>query len=1132
MAIARPAAMNKKPKFVATPEQRKASNPAASAWVAASAGSGKTQVLVDRVIRLLLDGAEPQAMLCLTFTKAAAAEMANRLYDRLSTWIALSDQELDEELGNLGLSKSNPTLRAQARRLFARALETPGGLKIQTIHAFCERLLQLFPVESGMAPGFRVMSPQDTEQLLNEAFLASLASQDQSTQEAWSFLSDGAIANLKFLKKTAKPFLEGAAGVRQQLSEMEVIATLEATLKDTLEINDELTADQLSADLCNIDAAAYADAAAALTPLDSKYRDFYAVQHVLESLHATTPEERTSALASLALTSAGLERQVLIKPAAAKAAPATAEWLELEQTRIIELLQQLALRKTLEANLKIYRAMAGVLARLNLAKRARGMVDFDDLIARTASLLNSSEAAQWVLYKLDKGLKHILVDEAQDTSPAQWSIIQALAGEFFTKPRQAEPVPRTVFAVGDLKQSIFSFQGADVQAFSVAREGFDRALLNNGAGLEKVDLTISYRSTAEVLAVVDHVFRPGSFARTGFGARAAEERPHTAFHANRPGVFELWDMVKAEDDLEPDYWAAPVDRPPKTHPRLLLANRIAKTIASWIGKRQLLARNRAVAAGDILILTQSRKSIFSSLISALRQQGVPVTGADRLELQNSLIVHDLQAFGQVLRMPEDDHALACVLKSPLVPKPLSEKQLFELAYNRQTTSLWLRLQASARHRKTFEMLRACFDRAGQGPFVLFSYIAQRQKRAVLRRLGPEAEDAMQEFLNLALDYEQQHGTSLVGFLDWFSDTETTIKREMEANTGAVRLMTVHGSKGLEAPIVFLADAADLSNKSTNRIIKATHAGPWRSLPIYQPKTMITPDVLTRLKQLEHDGAMAERMRLLYVGMTRAADELYVCGSQSGKFVPKECWYNQVAAAFDVQHPSLQLTPVTLDDGFVVRRFGAAPQAAAPTQKDPPQVETLPAWATTALPQAAPSLLVPAKQSHGIDEAAIRRGIATHKLVEFMVDAAPDQRQYEALQLAEHLGLEPDVVHELEVMLGQPEMSVFLSPDGQSEVNIWGEVAGLGQVTGRVDRMVIQAAEIFILDYKTDRRPVQDLTSDHGYVRQLARYCAVLQLAYPRHRLKAALLWTQTGGLTWLKPELLSRALEQQMQLTA
>jgi ATP-dependent helicase/nuclease subunit A len=1131
MAIAGLSAMTTKQKPVATPEQRRAANPHASAWVAASAGSGKTQVLVDRVIRLLLEGAEPQAILCLTFTKAAAAEMANRLYQRLSGWIACSDATLDAELESLGIARSNTTLRAQARRLFARALETPGGLKIQTIHAFCERLLQLFPVESGMAPGFRVLDDQDAETLLDEAFLASLASEDPSTKAAWSFLGDVAITSLDSLKKTAKPFLSGAAGVRQNLGDMAFLDQLENTLRIILGTPSDVTSDDIMHALCEIDERAYESAIDTIMPLE-RDAGFNAALHLKTVVAAKNPEARTTALADLVLTGQGNPRASLLRKPAKNKEPATALWLDSEKQRILEHLDQLAAQQTLEANLLIYKAMAGVLARLNIAKRSRGLFDFDDLIARTSVLLNSSEAAQWVLYKLDKGLTHILVDEAQDTSPAQWTIIQALAGEFFTGEQTATPTPRTVFAVGDLKQSIFSFQGADVSAFATAREGFEAALEQVGGELEKVDLTISYRSTAEVLAVVDQVFRDGSFARTGFGARAHEERPHTAFHSQRQGVFELWDLIAPEDAEEPDYWAAPVDRPPKNHPRLILAERIAKTIAGWIGKRRLVARGRAVQAGDILILLQSRNALFAAIISALRRQGVPVSGADRLSLQNSLIVHDLLALGQLVRMPDDDHALACVLKSPLVPRPLSETQLFELAYGRQDKSLWQRLSETPRHTENYQALQECVDRAAQGPHVFFAFISQRSKRAILRRLGREAEDALAEFLSLTLDFEQQQGTSLVGFLDWMSGNEKQIKREMDTDTGEVRLMTVHGSKGLEAPIVFLADAADLPNPRSERIVKISGESPWRGLPVYQPKTLMTPAVIEDLKTAEKAAAIAERMRLLYVGMTRAADELYVCGSYNDKQPNKDCWYNQVASAFENLSSHLQLRTVQQPDGLIVRRYGAEPQAVDASPDVAQQPKSLPHWAVTALEPHQALPLLPTRKPSSFDAEAAKRGIATHKLVELMVDAEPAERREVGLRVAESLTLEPELALHVAQVLAKPELAVFLEEAGQSEVTIEGRVPGLGHIVGRIDRLVILPDEIYLLDYKTDRQPPATLANTHPYVRQMARYGAALQAAYPRHRLKAALLWTQTGDITWLEPELLSRATDQLWQETA
>jgi ATP-dependent helicase/nuclease subunit A len=1105
-----------------TLEQRQAADPAHSAWVAASAGSGKTQVLVDRVIRLMLAGAAPECILCLTFTKAAAAEMAGRLFERLSKWIAMADDPLTEELRDLGVQPIDQKTRADARKLFAKALETPGGLKIQTIHAFCERLLQLFPVESGMAPGFRVMEEQEADQLFRDALLQSLSTDNTATQSAWAFLNNGDVNTLAALEKLAQPFLSTSKGMRQRLSSMTKIAETEAQLRETLNIASDRTTAELKDEITAIHVAAYEKAARLLMPLEADAQHC-APRFLSLALHAKRQDEKLQALADLVLTGEGAPRKSILRKAAGKAEPGAAAWLEGERHRLLALFEDLAKLEILEANLAIYRAMAGVVARVNIEKRARGLYDFDDLIARTAQLLHSHEAAQWVLYKLDRGLSHILVDEAQDTSPAQWTVIQALAGEFFTGDSD-RPTPRTVFAVGDIKQSIFGFQGADISAFETARLGFEQALRYADQDLRKVDLTLSYRSAQAVLDAVDETFAMDAPARQGFGPRASTERPHTAFYNQRPGRVELWQVELKPDVEERDNWQAPVDTPPASHPRLVLAERIASAIHGWVGKRKRTRNNDTVKAGDILILVQRRNALFNALIGALRRRGVPVAGADRLKLQQSLIVQDLIMLGQVLRLSRDDHALACVLKSPLVPEPVSEETLFTLAHGRNNESLWNRLSDESVNKRMLKRLMASQD----SPFLLFSGVLQQSCRTILERLGPEAEDAAQEFLNLALDYELLNGVSLSGFLDWLQAGETEIKREMEHGGGEVRIMTTHGAKGLEAPIVFLADAADVPRPHQGNLITVTE-GDQKGLQVFVPDTRMQVPVIEDLKQQQRLLAIAERMRLLYVGMTRAADELYICGShnkETDKGIPQDSWYPQVAAAFETALAQ-KSEMIELQDGFTIRRFGVAPVAvdtAAPAAV--PKVD-LPDWALTPLSPSVRPIdgLVAARDSDAFDKAAVARGVAMHRLIEVMADVPEAERLHVGQRWAARLKLDIAIVDSLAAQLASPDLSHFFAPDAQSEVSIEGEVRGLGRVSGRIDRLRIAEDAIFLLDYKTNRHPPATLSPRHPYARQMARYAALLREAYPNREVNVALLWTETGEVMWLPQDLLSQALD-------
>ncbi len=1116
-----------KPLKPLTPPQKEAADPSRSVWVAASAGSGKTHVLSTRILRLLLAGADPQSILCLTYTKAAATEMASRLFAMLSAWITLDEAALERDLNVIGVDGSNAKLRQRARQLFATALETPGGLKIQTIHAFCEHLLQLFPVEAGIAPGFRVMEDEERQRLTRNALSRAMLSAEPQVAAAWEVLAQHGLRSFDQLEQMAQAYLSKGT---------EALAALEAAGKEALAqaianglgLVDPRGEAELEAEISAIDEDSYRRWACALkASAEYKAKDD-AADDLLEIVRSRGASRR-SAILKFHLTK-GEARVNAIRKKLAQDAGIISEVAN-ETARVAQASVTLDLKKTANASIAAVFAMAEVRRIVESEKRAQGLYDFEDLISRTATLLGNSENAQWVLYKLDKGLDHILVDEAQDTSPAQWQIIRALAEEFFggegqradekRDGKERKGLRRSVFSVGDRKQSIFSFQGANLASFDDTRDWLKEKALAAG-GLATVDLTVSYRSLANVLATVDMTFASGTRAREGFGDNKDEERPHEATRKEHPGVVEFWQPVTRLEGEEPDYWKAPVDQAGEDHPRRRLARLIAQTVQSWIGKRLLHGAGRAVAAGDILILVQRRNLLFSALIAALRQLGIPVAGADRLELSKHIIVQDLLALAQVMTLPGDDHALACLLKSPLVPEPLDDDRLVGLAAGRGAMPLRGRLDGDAGQAANSQALSQYGSWAGTlGPFAFYSRVIQRHRTAILRRLGDEADDAVRAFLDLALAFEQDEGPSLSGFAAWMKGTDSTIKREMEEAQGQVRIMTVHGSKGLEAPIVMLADATDVrGGGSGSKLILPPAHDALAGIPIFLPDTEGTPAVITRWKDHYKQLQFEENMRLFYVGMTRARDELYVCGSYNSKLPGKDSWWMLMEQTIK-DASSMGFTSRVLLDGTRADRLGPEDVMVEATQGRQTEAFAAPAWLDAAVaapePVARPQL---SKSGDAMHLAAARRGIAIHALLEKLPDWPAGERHAKAIARAARHGLEQDLAERLLAIVEDPGTAMFFAPGSAAEVELCGRLANGEVVLGRIDRLARDGDTFLLLDYKSGQRPVGALAQDHDYVRQLAGYADLLREAHPGVAVRAALLWTQSGDLDWIPDDLL------------
>jgi ATP-dependent helicase/nuclease subunit A len=1108
---------------VLTTAQRAAANPRRTVWVSASAGSGKTHVLSARILSLMLQGAEPESILCLTYTKAAATEMATRLFSTLSSWNTLDDEALCGEIENLGMDGGDTDIRRKARQLFASALEAPGGLKIQTIHAFCERLLQLFPVEAQLAPGFRVMDEEQERRLLDDALSLALTSNKQEVAEAWGQLAAQGLRNARQLQRFAAEFLAQGWGALELLGASGASALLERICGALGLAPGRSAADWLD-ELNRIDLEQYRrwlrliESASGFDPKTST-TDRGAQEKLRQILSGQGPG-RSASLISFYLTDKHVPRADILRKGLADTLHLEPE-MRTEQARVEMLLNFHKLRSVAEASVAAAVVMQEVLAAAGSLNRMRNLYNFDDLINRTAMLLSSSADAQWVLYKLDRGLSHILVDEAQDTSPRQWQIITTLAEEFFAGSGQHGKQSRSVFAVGDRKQSIFSFQGADLPSYDDAHDWLRRQSSSAG-GLLDVDLTVSYRSLRNVLAAVDTVFFTGGRARQGFGARGQEERDHEAKRKDQPGLFEIWPLVTRERTFEPAYWSAPDNRFAEDHPRLKLARLIARTIATWIGKRKLHGSERIVAAGDILILVQRRNSLFAALIAEIRQLGIPVAGADRLKLSEHLIVSDLLALAQVVLLPGDDHSLACLLKSPLMPAPLDDAALTSLAAARATVTLRERLLQEPLQALNAQALLE-YERLAErfGPFDFFSLAVHRHLTAVATRLGSEAEDAARAFLDLAMEYEREEGPSLAGFASWMKASEATVKREMEEAQGQLRIMTGHGAKGLEAPIVILADAADhFHARDETRLLWMEPNGGLDGIPLFLPDMPADAPIIKRLKQYREEMRFQENMRLLYVGMTRACDELYVCGCYSEKEPHSECWWKLIDQA--ISRPTgLAFRAHELIDGSVARRLGPDDVLVPRETAEENAARLLPEWLHIAVPVSGDGLRRTASLSdETVDFAAARRGAAIHALLERLPDWPADRRREMALKRGKRHGLDDALIERLIAVVSDPDSAVFFGPGSRAEVEICGVLQSGETVVGRIDRLAQYGSEFFILDYKSGQRPREPLAADHAIVRQVAGYAALLREAHEGAVVRAALLWTQSGTLQWIPDDLL------------
>ncbi len=1117
--------------------QIEAADPNVSAFVSANAGSGKTHVLAQRVINLLLRGVDPAKILCITFTKAAAANMANRVFGTLAEWATLDDAVLDDKIKLSTGQIADAKKRAQARRLFASALETPGGLKVQTIHAFSTRLLHQFPFEANVAARFTVLDEASTTQLLDTLTLDVLLEASAAPSSALGKALSTAI--VVAADQTFKEVVNDAIADRDALvAWIERTGSIDAAiaeLSNILDLAPNDTIESVEQEFFSHSLIPAAEWPALIEMLESGSKSDKNHIAVLETARASAGRERIDNYLKVFCTAELKPRSNVVTKTLAERHPDWFERLIGEQARVCKLLERERALNARDRTRALVTIAAQVIARYAKEKERRALLDYDDLIDKALDLFNRSSAA-WVLYKLDLGIDHVLIDEAQDTSPKQWSIVRTIVSEFI--PGGARPnVRRTIFAVGDEKQSIFSFQGAAPKAFDEMRREFGKQFDTPEQGWRYVRFHHSFRSGENVLGSVDRVFRaPETFASVT--TDEAGIPPHESLPGAAPGLVEIWPLVAPKERRETEGWDAPFDTESEESPRAVLARRIAGQVKFW------MARGRR--AGDVLVLVRQRGPLFEAVIRALKDAGAPVAGADRLVLTEHIAVMDLMGLADALLLPDDDLALASVLKSPLFG--LTEEQLFTLAWDRGTSSLRTRLRAKIGDDPAFAATNGALEELAQAarqltPFGFFAHVlgAIRGRAKFLSRLGPEANDALDEFLNLALDYETREVPSLQGFLAWLRAARSEVRRDMEMARDEVRVMTVHGAKGLEANTVILADTTTPPGgpRDPRLLSFANGALVWATARANDV------DVMANARLGAQREARDEYRRLLYVAMTRAAERLVVCGVKGANKIPDGCWYQLVD---DALRDDCVSEPADDGDGEVLRyRKGPAPE------QQPQKIATsaasrpssLPNWLRTNATNGSSALRTITPSSVADDDAArpvagggaataLLRGRLTHRLMQSLPDIPAERRAKAAAEYLARTGNElgPEerqkIAEQVLLLLEQDQFTGLFLPGSRAEVPVVGRLQVDGQilrVSGQIDRLAVTQSLVLIADFKTNRpapRRIEDVPP--SYLRQLALYRAVLAKLYPDKPVRAALIWTEVPDLMELSSAMLDRAL--------
>lgn len=1116
-------------------------HPEDSIFVSANAGAGKTRLLTDRVLALLLNGVIPSKIICLTYTKAAAAEMKSRVNQELGNWVMAQPQTLNAKLEEL-LNRPPATHETtRARSLFAQVLESAEGVRMLTIHSLCQSLLRRFPLEANVSPHFNIMDNRSEQNLQYEARMKLLSYAQKSAasiQDAIAFIATEQAESR--IDEFLKEIFSAKSDFKILFSGKDGVLRAQERIFEALNVDPASTPETLFQEHFNYTPYQLQDLREVCAQLAVKTALGKADEQLLKSLQQWLEANGANADLIPEYKEAFINKEGRAKKFATKKGITDEALLEAlfdEQQRLVAYEEEISRWHLARSTNYILLIASAVLTVYEKVKLQHAQLDYDDQIQLAYQLLTRPEIMPWVLFKLDGGIDHMLIDEAQDTSPTQWGIIDALTSEFFSGQGRSDAA-RSIFIVGDEKQSIYSFQGAQPKELGSWQKVFSQRCDEAGKTAHMISRTTSYRSCEQVLKAVDAIFASDT-AKAGvtFDGSAIG---HDVFEkkASEQGLVEFWPIIKPEEedpDADEDHDAAAIST------NVQLAQHIADNIKEWIDSSTLIgtANPRPVEAGDIMILVQKRGKLVAPLVRALKKRNIPLAGQDRMNLNDNLAVQDLIALGQVMLLPDDDLSAATVLKSPI--GNLSEDTLFELCHSRGPKSVWKRLKEAAKNDNKLadvfhllENIRAKSDT--MPPYELYMYVLEQcgVRARITGRMGHEYAEALDEFLGQALLYEQSHTPSLQGFIQWLISSDSQIKRDMEESKGTVRILTVHASKGLQAPIVILADTVLSSSVTGRNMIKWYDKGGIK-LPFWNTPQGKNNNFYAALTETQKQHAMQEYRRLLYVALTRAETRLYICGAQGSKKPFSGSWCELVEQglkdiAQKYEHPlgdgalrlgdippkGIKKSAINTQNTLIAEDFSELcrlpPQEPSPPQPLVPSRTTSDQQGPSASPLDTPKLY--------------QRGKLIHQLLQFLPQAKPSEREKLAQRIAAPYMRTMDealCVQAIAESVGIIENTKFAHifvKDALAEVPINGLVQIRGTpiaVSGQIDRLVISEDTVWIIDYKSNYAPPsEDEAIPEAYVRQMRLYQSVVQKIYPEKTINCALLWTAIPSLSQIE----------------
>ena len=1107
--------------------QQIASNPKNSAWVFASAGSGKTKILTDRVLRLLLDNVSPSKILCLTFTKVAAAEMQSRINSELAKWILCDNVELRKKLTALSGDFPTENELKRARILFVKILDEESKIKVQTIHSFCQTLIKIFPFEAKVKPNFEVLESNQEKLLLKTAQkevlkkalvnekLKKLVQETNAKLHEESF--SGLVANLLNKKEQLNSLKEKFFGIENIIAEIFKnfgVGNEDGNAKKQIlkQVQDDDARNALDDDAGNVLGQTQRFRHPELVSGSIHIFQKFAAQINHKShLKLAFELENSGLISNIKLATAirnFLKNITLENFSDYKSAFFTQEGnprkltkniaANLELTSIFsdccqlinDFSDQINSLKIANDSALLLRFVDHILENYSQLKKQNSVLDYNDLIVETNRLLANPDFSNWVKLKMDSSFDHILIDESQDTNHQQWNIIKALSEDFFTGLSSSNK-SRSIFIVGDEKQSIYSFQGAEPNISAEIFAHFAEKLGNN---LKKIELNNSFRSQAKILQAVDDVF-------------SKEERKKaiskvSEFQAHKPireglGKVEIWPQIQKEKTEKKEIsfeWKIDFSKDETQEEEEILAEIIARKI-------HLKVDSKSANYGDFMILLRNRTNGFDkALAKFFHQYQIPFTSVSKIKFSENILIQDLLSAAKFVLLPRDDLNLACLLKSPIFA--ISEEELFEICQfkNERETTIFNILGQLEKFREIKNNLDELITKSQQLNCFEFFYFLLHQKnhqQNFLATFGHENLEILDKLLLSVFDFCQNFSPNLQKYLEFIEKLDFEISLSSDEND-RVKITTIHSAKGLQAPIVMLPDCS----YNFNQLLSAKEEISWiefgeDKIPVWCRKKEDENLLLKKHRAGKLREAKEEYLRLLYVAMTRAENELYV--GSFGKAKDPECWYEIVknsVTGVEVLELEEFLKMAEIENSSV--------------KKIPKQVQD----------EAAREMSLSVKFSHRHSELDSRsiaqnqikpsqiKGRLVHKIFEVIGKNSAEDKNW-LQEIAKKIIEKEEFLSEREKNKIQQDLADFIGSQHFEKLfsgKISCEVDIVGQKNlKRIDLLVEKENEVLIVDYKSDET-LPDVVPQQ-YLRQLNGYKKLVEGIYAGKEIKIAIFWT-------------------------